>query len=224
VTELHHKLGFIKFLITSEVIIKVPLAKTALTKTVPTETGFQPFKVVYQGLHHLVLYQLPPWSLDCRWMPFPYPSCSPHTWTKWLSPAEAGEIEIVVVVPKVFCLSVHVGQVLLIDSVPLGPVAHFRLANTTRRSNWVTKVEFQRLMKYCQVLNNHCVIWNCFSPFHKVLIFPALRGVFTQCHTISSWLKCCLRHSSSPVSSQASRKTAEKILRVYFLKPRHQNQ
>lgn len=82
-TKLHHKLGFIKFIITSEVIIIVPLAKATLaettlaeptlTKTVPTKARLKSIKVVYQGLHHLVFHQLPPWSLNCRWVPFPYP-------------------------------------------------------------------------------------------------------------------------------------------------------
>ena len=80
-TKLHHKLGFIKFIITSEVIIIVPLAKATLaettlaeptlTKTVPTKARLKSIKVVYQGLHHLVFHQLPPWSLNCRWVPFP---------------------------------------------------------------------------------------------------------------------------------------------------------
>ena len=36
-TKLHHKLCFIKFIITSEVIIKVPLAEAALAETVLAE-------------------------------------------------------------------------------------------------------------------------------------------------------------------------------------------
>lgn len=134
-TKLHHKLGFIKFIITSEVIIIVPLAKATLaettlaeptlTKTVPTKARLKSIKVVYQGLHHLVLHQLPPWSLNCRWVPFPYPSTSAHTRAKWLHAIVARE-KVIVVVTKVFCFSVHVGEVLLVDTVSLGSVAHFR--------------------------------------------------------------------------------------------------
>ena len=79
-TKLHHKLGFIKFIITSEVIIIVPMAKATLAKTTlavptlaktaPTKAWLNSIKVVYQGLRHLVLHQLPPWSLNCRWVPF----------------------------------------------------------------------------------------------------------------------------------------------------------
>lgn len=136
-TKLHHKLGFIKFIITSEVIIIVPLAEATLAettlaeptlaKTVPTKAWLKSIKVVYQGLHHLVLHQLPPWGLNCCWVPFPYPSTSAHTRAEWLHAIVAREvIEVIVVVTKVFCFSVHVGEVLLVDTVPLCSVAHFR--------------------------------------------------------------------------------------------------
>ena len=79
-TKLHHKLGFMKFIITSEAIIIVPLAKTTLAettlaeptlaKTAPTKDWLKTIKVDYQGLHHLVLRQLPPWSLNCSCLLF----------------------------------------------------------------------------------------------------------------------------------------------------------
>ena len=79
-TKLHHKLGFMKFIITSEAIIIVPLAKTTLAettlaeptlaKTAPTKDWLKTIKVDYQGLHHLVLHQLPPWSLNCSCLLF----------------------------------------------------------------------------------------------------------------------------------------------------------
>ena len=78
-TKLHHKLGFINFIITSEVIIKVPLAEAILAepllaKTVPcvlAEARLQPVQIVHQGLHHLVLHQLSSRRLDCCRVPFP---------------------------------------------------------------------------------------------------------------------------------------------------------
>ena len=79
-TKLHHELGFMNFIITSEAIIIVPLAKTTLAettlaettlaKTAPTKDWLKSIKVVYQGLHQLVLNQLPSWSLHCCWVPF----------------------------------------------------------------------------------------------------------------------------------------------------------
>jgi len=88
-TKLHHKLCFIKFIITSEVIVKVPLAKAALAKAalaeaVPTEPALtearlQPVQVVDQWLHHLILHQLAARGLDCGRMPLPDSSTSAHT-------------------------------------------------------------------------------------------------------------------------------------------------
>ena len=73
-TKLHHKLGFINFIITSEVIIKVPLAEPLLAEAVPpvlAEARLQPVQVVHQGLHHLILHQLSSGRLDCCGVPFP---------------------------------------------------------------------------------------------------------------------------------------------------------
>jgi len=89
-TKLHHKLCFIKFIITSEVIVKVPLpkaalAKAALAEVVPAEpaalaeAGLQPVQVVDQGLHHLILHQLPARGLHCSRMSLPDSSTSAHT-------------------------------------------------------------------------------------------------------------------------------------------------
>ena len=80
-TKLHHNLGFIQFISTSEVIIIVPLAKTqlakttqaelTLAKTAPTKAWLKSIKEVYQGLNQHVLNQLPSWSLHRCWVPFP---------------------------------------------------------------------------------------------------------------------------------------------------------
>jgi len=108
-TKLHHKLGIINFIITSEVIIKVPLAEAILaepllTKTVPcvlAEARLQPVQVVHQGLHHLVLHQLSSRRLDCCRVPFPYSSTSAHTRAERLNGVESRK-KVVIVVTEVF--------------------------------------------------------------------------------------------------------------------------
>jgi len=59
----------------------------------------------------------------------PYSSTSAHTRAEWLHTVVARE-KIIVVVTKIFCFSVHVGEVLLIDTVPLCSVAHFSLVTS----------------------------------------------------------------------------------------------
>ena len=61
--KLHHELGFIKFIITSEVIVKVSLTEPTLAQTVITKAGLKSVKVINKGLHHFVLDQLSAWSL-----------------------------------------------------------------------------------------------------------------------------------------------------------------
>jgi len=193
-TKLHHKLGFINFIITSEVIIKVPLAEAILAepllaKTVPcvlAEARLQPVKVVHQGLHHLVLHQLSSRRLDCCRVPFPYSSTSAHTRAERLYGVESRK-KIVVVVTEVFWFSVHVvGEVVFIDTVPLCSVAHFR--PVTLETGWFETIlildflNFQNLMKYisCNIVIYratrwdrliHFVISNFLSRFHKVWRF-----------------------------------------------------
>jgi len=86
----------------------------------------------------------------------PYSSASAHTRTEWLDTTVSRK-KIVVVVTKVFCFSVHVGEVLLIDSVPLCSVAHFFSLQHADLIKLSHQNEFQKLMKYASyilLLNN----------------------------------------------------------------------
>jgi len=200
-TKLHHKLGFINFIITSEVIIKVPLAEPLLAEAVPpvlAEARLQPVQVVHQGLHHLILHQLSSRRLDCCGVPFPYSSTSAHTRAERLNGVESRK-EIVVVVTIVFWFSVHiVGEVVFIDTVPLCSVAHFR--PVTLETGWSETIlildflNFQNLMKYilCNIVIYratrwdrliHFVISNFLSRFHKVWRFVSCE----RCVNIWRW-------------------------------------
>lgn len=90
-TELHHKLGFKKFVITSEVIIEVPARagevrwsrrvsgvtpdllapSTALAAPHPAPAHVEPIDEVHQRFHQVILLELPAGSLHRGWVPFP---------------------------------------------------------------------------------------------------------------------------------------------------------
>jgi len=131
--ELQNKLGFVKFIITSKVVIMISAPSSSPATLIEAGAGsfveawFKSLIVPDEGLHHLILHHMSSRGLHRGRVPFPYPSWSTHTRAERLSIVEPGEkvvVVIVVVTAEQVFISISVHNAVFIDTVPLSSVAH----------------------------------------------------------------------------------------------------